>query len=725
MGTLERLRKTSPYALGAFALIFVGFMVASDANIGDLLQKGTNYQTAILGKINDGKIYYKEFEAKVREQVEQQKTQNPNDEGTVDDLQIRRSLWSQLSEELLLGQEAEKMGIFVSREEILDVLLENPPDYLKKPFTDSAGNFQRENYLEIITNPDVIFNRLPEKMSKEERKNVVQTFRNDLLRIQKYLYDEKLGESIKNVVNTTGSIISPLYARQKYLNENSSADVAFIYFDPKTIDDKSVTVTDDEIEKYYSKIKQYNIQKPKRKLKYITFPIVPSASDSAHANKIIKKLYQDLLLAKSAEDKDSIFEKKFRENKGEAFSYTQVMDIPPTKLPFITGLQVREVFGPISLNDGTYFFRLDGKRSGENIVVKASHILLPFGTNKDSAKAEAEKILKKAKAGEDFGMLARMHSIDQGSARSGGDLGFFGKGRMVKPFEDAAFAASVGSIVGPVESQFGYHIIKVTDKKSDELKYSEIKVKPEISRMTMKALGRDAKIFKDKIDAGTSFETEAKSFNKVIRETDFFDADKPALGSMYLAATAFRTDVGKAIEPLELKNQGIIVAQVSDSREEGLVPLKDLKEKIKKDIIKIKKLDALKPKALEVYKKVKAGGQLTAAAGMINPTQLKVMPGVQNTGYVAGLGQDFAFTEKAFNLPVGQISEPLRGENGYYILQVTNRHIPDEKAVKSALPEYLSAQRKYTQGNSYFQWFAKVKEDAKITDDRSQYYKEY
>ncbi|TLS50184.1 foldase [Paenibacillus antri] len=90
--------------------------------------------------------------------------------------------------------------------------------------------------------------------------------------------------------------------------------------------------------------------------------------------------------------------------------------------------------------------------------VRASHILV-------ETKEEAEALLEQIKGGADFAELAKEHSKD-GSAAQGGDLDFFGKGQMVAPFEEAAFALEIGEVSGVVESQFGFHIIKVTDKKA-------------------------------------------------------------------------------------------------------------------------------------------------------------------------------------------------------------------------------------------------------------------
>lgn len=110
--------------------------------------------------------------------------------------------------------------------------------------------------------------------------------------------------------------------------------------------------------------------------------------------------------------------------------------------------------------------------------IHAAHILIKTGTerSKEEARKLAEEVLVKAKAGEPFEELARQYSEDT-SAKKGGDLGFFAKGRMVKPFEEAAFAlAEPGQLSDPVETQFGFHIIKLLERKPEHmLSFEEVK----------------------------------------------------------------------------------------------------------------------------------------------------------------------------------------------------------------------------------------------------------
>jgi|GEM_PF-112795 len=101
--------------------------------------------------------------------------------------------------------------------------------------------------------------------------------------------------------------------------------------------------------------------------------------------------------------------------------------------------------------------------------VNARHILISIEGDDDEAReaalAKVDQVMKELESGSDFADAAETYSADTGSKATGGELGWFGRGRMVEPFEKAAFAAQIGEIVGPVESQFGYHIIQVTDRK--------------------------------------------------------------------------------------------------------------------------------------------------------------------------------------------------------------------------------------------------------------------
>jgi len=133
-----------------------------------------------------------------------------------------------------------------------------------------------------------------------------------------------------------------------------------------------------------------------------------------------------------------------------------------------TELEAKVTVTPAQIDD---FYKQNPEQFQQAESVHASHILISFPQNADAAakqaaRAKAETILKDVKAGKDFATLAKANSQDPGSAPNGGDLGFFQRGQMVPAFDEAAFKLAPGEVSELVETNFGYHIIKVAEKQA-------------------------------------------------------------------------------------------------------------------------------------------------------------------------------------------------------------------------------------------------------------------
>lgn len=727
MGTFERIRQISPYAFGFFAAAFVIFMVLSDADISNVINQGNNPQTAVIADINGEELLYVDFEAKLKEQIENIRKQNP-DKPDMDEAQVRKQVWTQVLDDIFIKQESNKLGANIDEQFVAYLLYNNPPDFLKNQFTDSTGVFRKKDLYELLNNVDAYFaKRMGSNADAEQKAQMIKQTREYLNNITDYLLTQKRTDLLTNIVNVAGAFTSKNYLKQKFVNDNSVAQVNYIAFEIKNENPLDYKVTDDEIKKYYDEHKKYYVQKEQRKVKYLTFPIAPSAEDTLRVQKRVKILSELLNASLEKTTRDSIFEVKFNEFGGTATDYTMIKDLEPAKSQFIANLEVRDVVGPVTLYDGTYFFRLDDKRSGVNEVVKASHILFKFGTpeNKDSAKAEAEKVLKQLRSGGDFADLAAIHSEDKSNSAQGGDLGYFGKGMMVPEFEKAAFAANVGDITNLVETQFGYHIIKVEDKKSEDLKFSEIKLVPSVTSATKSAIKRDAYSFYQQLSEGTNFDTLTTRLGKRAIETSFFEKNRPILGSQYLADISFNGSKGEVFEPYEMESYGIVVAQVSDIRNQGLTSLEDKKEEIKNILIKSKMLNKVQTKATNIYEKIKNKELLASVAEFDNSLEIKIATEVKNNGAVQGMGKDFIFTANVFNAPVGKIVGPIRGESAYYIIQVTDKKIADTKQMANEFNEFVKSTKQTYKTSTYMQWFSNFKEEANVIDNRRLFYKEY
>ncbi|MFP4544709.1 MAG: peptidyl-prolyl cis-trans isomerase [Candidatus Kapaibacterium sp.] len=723
MGTFERIRQMSPYALAIFAVVFVGFMVLSDANIGDIIQSGKNPQNAVIGEINGEEISYLEYEDLVKLQMDNQRMQQDPD-AEVDETQIRRQVWQSLVEQKLLDNLAKKSGIVVTDKEVAESMIEQPPQNLRQSFTDSAGNFMRDQYIQLVTNPEGYISRSMQDASEAERREALAELRNFLIQNERDIRRRKQNEKIVNLVLSSASIVSPGFAKEQYRKEHAMADISFIALNTNQIPDSEIKVSDEEIKEFYENNKQYYQQKAQRRLKYINFPLVPSPDDSTRAQRRISDVLNSLQKAQNQQEMDSLFDIKLSEYAGKTHDYMTINELPQMVSSFIANMEEGQVDGPYVLNEGTYFFRLDDRRPAEKAMIKASHVLIDFGQNKDSAMAIAREVTKKAKAGEDFAMLAREYSTGP-TGPKGGDLGYFEKGRMVPEFEEAAFALEPGEVAGPVETQFGYHVIKVFDRAGEEIKYSEIVIAPKMSRITESQLYRDAFSFAKQIQEGASFDELSKKIGKNPNMTALFSNDMPVLGSKYLADQAFLVNQNDVLEPLNLKNFGFVVAQVSEVRQAGIIPYEDKKEEIKKRLIKRKKLDALESRAAKVYEKVKGQDDLSMLSETNPELDIRTADKVRMNGSIPGLGQDVPFTTMVFDMPVGEVSEPIRGEKGYYIVQVNRRDVPDDETIEHEMQEYLTMMQSNTQQEMFQQFITQLKEDAKIVDKRSEFYKEY
>jgi peptidyl-prolyl cis-trans isomerase D len=253
---------------------------------------------------------------------------------------------------------------------------------------------------------------------------------------------------------------------------------------------------------------------------------------------------------------------------------------------------------------------------------KARHILIQAGSSvsekeMNGARAKAEALLQRINNGEDFAELATAESQDPGSAKKGGDLGFFGQGVMDKAFEDAAFALQKGMVSGVVQSAFGFHIIKLDDIKGGETKSYE-QVAAELEREIKNE--RAAEIFFDKAEQLASLTYEqpdtlsvaAEQLQLEIKSSDYFArAGGSGIGANPKVITAaYSEDVlahGNNSASIELGENHLVVLRINDHKPETLRPFEEVMAEIETSL----KRDKARTRALEeattLFAKLQAG----------------------------------------------------------------------------------------------------------------------
>ncbi len=355
-------------------------------------------------------------------------------------------------------------------------------------------------------------------------------------------------------------------------------------------------------------------------------------------------------------------------------------------------------------------------------------VLLEFKATKADTLAvmnQVADILKEAKSGADFANLAQIYSQDTGSAKNGGDLGWFGKGQMVKPFEEAAFAANKGDIVGPVVSQFGMHIIQVLDKKVEnkepKVQARHILVKYEMTPATRENL-REAAGYVAETAKESNLATVAKAENLVCKRSQPFTAGGfiPEIGmETRINNFCFRSEKGTVSDLFQIE-RGYLVVQVMEVIPEHVKSVADVKEQIINKLKNEKAMAMAKEKCQAAWSRVNSGSSLAAVAAEEGLTA-KTTDSFTMSGYVQDVGREPRFVGAAFSLSPGMVAKPTEGSRGYYLIRLVEKTEFNEAEFAGQLENLKNQILSRRQQMMFSQWYTALKEKADIKDFRKDY----
>jgi peptidyl-prolyl cis-trans isomerase D len=256
------------------------------------------------------------------------------------------------------------------------------------------------------------------------------------------------------------------------------------------------------------------------------------------------------------------------------------------------------------------------KRQARHILLKTDGLKEPEDIK--NKEKEALELLRKINSDEDFAKLAQEFSDDYGSAANGGDLGLFGKGQMVKPFENSVFSLNIGQVSGLVKTRYGFHIIKLENIEPANVKplaevrtEIENKIKAKEQKNITEKLARNQ--YENIIRSGSLDKYAAslgKDSNIEIKESDFFSREKPVedfKDEPTILSAAFSLKKGELSSLVQGKN-GFVIIFAQDLKESETPPLDDVREKVEKDFVKEQSLEMAKGAADKMLKAV-AGGK--------------------------------------------------------------------------------------------------------------------
>jgi peptidyl-prolyl cis-trans isomerase D len=355
--------------------------------------------------------------------------------------------------------------------------------------------------------------------------------------------------------------------------------------------------------------------------------------------------------------------------------------------------------------------------------VRASHILLKTEGKDDAAvKKQAEELLTKVKAGADFAQLATKYSEDDASKAKGGDLDFFPKGQMVPEFDKAAFSMKPGEISDLVKTQYGYHIIKVTDKKAASTKPLE-EVRAQIEdQLKWERAQAEAQRISDEVapmlKKPADLDTAAKGRGLRVGESGLFSKDEPIAGlgvAPAVAERAFELKEGGVSEAIRTP-QGFAFVTVTGRQDSYVPKLDEVKARVRDEVLKKKAVDVARQRAATIGAQMKSGD--FNAAAKAGGLEVKTTEFIARGAAIGDAGASPAIDAVAFTLPVGGVSDPIVTDNATVIVKVIERQDPAPSDIGSAKAtlktELLNEQR----NRFYASYMSKAREKMKVNVNR-------
>ena len=326
------------------------------------------------------------------------------------------------------------------------------------------------------------------------------------------------------------------------------------------------------------------------------------------------------------------------------------------------------------------YYKNNGPQYTTPEQVRASHILFnTAGKDEAAVQKQAEEILKRARAGEDFAALAKQYSEDEGSKVNGGDLDYFGRGRMVPEFETAAFNAQPGTITDLVKSQFGFHIIKVVDKRPGSTTPLD-NVRPQIQdtlawQRVDQQLATQSQTLADRINAPADLDRVGKENGLTVVESGFFQRGDPipGLGAAPAVSAAAFTLADNAVSDTLNTPRGPVFITVTGKRDPYVPKLDEVKDRVRDDVIRQRATELSKQRAAQIAAALKAAGANFAAAAKAQGLEAKDTELVPRSSALPDVGVSPEVDKLVFSLPAGSVSDPIPTNDGTVIVRVVER----------------------------------------------------
>jgi len=703
MALINKIREKSGLAVGVIAVSLILFIVGGDLLGARSLFGGRDQN---VGEIAGQDISYQEFNAKVdqaRAGYEQQTGRPPGEQDLV---QLRDQAWNQFVLDIAYQKEYDALGIGVTREELIDMVQGNYiSPAIRQTFTDpKTGAFDKNTVINYLKN----LKSLPPEQQ--------QAWAN----FEQNLSADRMRTKYENLLRLS-TFATTAEAQKEYQAQNTHADAKFLFVPYYAVNDTTVKVSDDQLQSYLDKHKDEYKGIDSRTIQYVTFPVNPSKEDSANLYSEIKSLARNLATATN----DSSFARM--NSDIPAPLYMTLGEMPDQLKATVSTFATGGVYGPYKEGNTYFIYKYGGTKRDTNYTVRASHILIrPIGTG-DSAKAQArdraESILKQIQGGASFEAMAQANSAD-GSREQGGDLGYFKNNhQMVKAFENAVFGFNgTGLIPRLIETDYGFHIIKVTEPKTNVLyRIATIGKTITPSQATRDEAYRRAEEFASNSKSKEAFDESVKN-NKglVVATAERIPQNATNVNALANARELVRwafnddTSVGDVSGAIEVDDQYVVAVETGQSSEDK-VSINDYRQELTTKVRNQLKAEQIIAKLGNASESLETLAQKYGAGALVETASDITLA----TGFLRSAGVDPTAVGKAFGMKPGKRSKPFAGDAGVLVMETTKvtpaPTIADYAQYKNQLQQNSASRASFFINEA-------IREKANIKDRRAKFY---
>ncbi len=702
MALINTLREKGSKLIIGFIAIAIGSFVLTDLLSGqNSILTGNNTD---IGEVAGKTISYDQFQKKVDVLINNYASNFGRNPGAEELTSLRNQAWLLLVAEKSFDKEYTDLDITVSPEELVDMVQgKNISPDIQRIFIDQAtGQFSKDQLLQTL-------NQLS---SSPQGRAQWRQFEESLIPARKRI-------KLDNLLSKS-TFVTDAEAEREYMDQNTVAEIKYLHVPFYAINDSSVTVSDEDLAAYIKNHEEEYKVNWSRTIEYVSFPIIASPEDSLEYRDELRKIKEEFTTISD----DSLYAAS-NSDGGDYFNTYSINTLPVLIASNLNIIKKGTVIGPY-IDGGNYvLYKLSDIYEDTVGVAKARHILIKWDDDSDAAKAkartEANAVLRQVLGGDDFAEVAKEKSKDGGSAINGGDLGWFETGRMVEPFDKAVFnSTKIGIVPRLIESQFGFHIIDVTELPS----YTKYKVATVGIEISPSDKTRDEAFRKADYFAGTSanyndFKTNAEKEGYQVLESSNIEPNDDNITRIgkarQIVTWLFRdAEQGKVSPVNELDNQ-YVVAVMTGEQEEGLANIDIVRLEVTAKVKDEKKAKIITNKLEELTGTLdEIASNYGADASVYSSSNLKI-----SANTIANAGSAPEAIGAVFSLSEGEVTKPIATDNGVVIIQLESitpaADIADYSLHAGNLLRNRESRASYYLGEL-------VKKEAKVKDERYKFY---